>query len=68
MTHCSGITPIASLALVLLAVQGLVLRWYLTNRCALLGTRTCIPGINYGGTALAAHIKKIKHLFSKKRF
>ena len=65
MTHCSGITPIASLALVLLAVQGLVSRRYLTDRCALPGTRTCMPGVNDGGTALAAHIKMIKHLFSK---
>ena len=67
MTHCSGITPIASLALVLLTVQGLVSRRYLTDRCALLGTRTCMPGIYDGGTALA-HIKMIKHLVSKERF
>ena len=64
----SGITPTTSLALVLLAVQGLVSMRYVTNRCALPGTRTYIPGINDGGTALAAHIKMIKHLFSKERF
>ena len=68
MPHCSGITPITSLALVLLAVLGLVSRRYLTNRCALPGTRTCIPGINDGDTDLAVHIKKINHLFSKERF
>ena len=52
----SGITPNTSLALVLLAVLRLVLRWYVTNRCALPGTRTYIPRINDEGTALAAQI------------
>ena len=61
----SGITPNTSLALVLLAVLRLVSRWYVTNRCALPGTRTYIPGIN--GTTLAAQIVD-KHLFSKERF
>ena len=65
MTDCSGKTPIVSLALVLLAVQGLVSSGYLPDRCALPGTRTCMPGVNDGGNALAAHIKMIKHLFSK---
>ena len=63
----SGITPNTSLALVLLAVLRLVSRWYVTNRCALPGTRTYIPGINDEGTALAAQIVD-KHLFSKERF
>ena len=53
----SGITPNTSLALVLLAVLRLVSRRYVTNRCALPGTRTYIPGINDGGTALAVQIE-----------
>ena len=63
----SGITPNTSLALVLLAVLRLVSGWYVINRCALSGTRTYIPRINYEGTALAAQIVD-KHLFSKERF
>ena len=53
----SGITPTTSLALVLLAVQRLVSRRYVTNRCALPGTRMYTPRINDGGTALAVQIE-----------
>ena len=35
-----SITPEISLALVLLALQGVIPRWYLTDRFALSGTRT----------------------------
>ena len=51
-----SITPEISLALVLLALQGVVPIWYLTDRLALFWHQNVDWRINDGGTGLAALI------------